>query len=354
MGSVSAATPHETGVRDTRGKPSIFSSGVTTTLPRYRECKPVDSILFTGNSATALVTCQCLSSQYRIQAVLRLASILIATLALAALDTPGLSLYRARRFPEAEREFRATLMKQPRNPEVRLLLARTLIELNRIPEALAALEQVLANGPSPDTEMESGRILRRLAEQRFKDLSRSAAGQPALSEIAGRRMEREGNFVGALTQYRDAQKQEPDRPGLRYLVGSVLWKMRDFEAAETSLRAELQHTPEHGMANFRLGQVLMATHREAASISYLERAVEALQDRLEVRRELGKAYRKTGRPTDARAAWEAVAKARPNDDQIHFLLAGLYRELGETVLAQREFSLHRKVLEQRGSPAELR
>ena len=286
--------------------------------------------------------------------MLSLTGILIATLALAALDSPGLTLYRARRFSEAERELRASLTKQPRNPELRLLLARTLIELNRIPEALAALDHVLANGPSPDTEMEAGRILRRLAERRFKDLSRSAAGQPAVSEIAGRRLEREGNFAGALAQYRDAQQREPDRTGLRYLIGGVLWKMRDFEAAETNLRAELQLTPEHGMANFRLGQVLIATNREAASIAYLERAAEALRDRVEVRRELGKAYRKTGRPSDARTAWEAVAKASPNDDQVHFLLAGLYRELGEAVRAQREFSLHRKLLEQRGNRAERR
>ena len=280
--------------------------------------------------------------------------ILIAVLALAALDSPGVELYRARRFPDAERELRASLTKQPRNPELRLMLARTLIELNRLREALAELDQVLSNSPSPDTEMEAGRILRRLAERRFRDLSRSDAGQSAVSEIAGRRWEREGNFAEALARYRDAQQREPDRPGLRYLIGGVLWKMHDFEAAETNLRAELQHTPEHGMANFRLGQVLIATNREAASIAYLERAVEALRDRVEVRRELGKAYRKTGRAADARAAWEAVAKARPNDDQVHFLLAGLYRELGETVLAQREFSLHRKLLEQRGNRAERR
>ncbi len=283
-----------------------------------------------------------------------LAGILIVTLAALALDSPGAGLYRARKFPEAERELRASLKKQPRNPGLRLLLTRTLIELNRIPEALAELDQLLETRPSPDTEMEAGRLLRRLAERRFRDLNHSDAGQAAVSEIAGRRLEREGNFAAALTRYRDAQQREPDQPGLRYSIGSVLWKMRDFEAAEKNLRAELERMPEHGMANFRLGQVLIATSREAESVAYLERAVAAMPDRVEVRRELGKAYRKAGRPADAQAAWEAVAKALPNDDQVHFLLGGLYRELGEAVLAQRELSLHRQILERRRSLAERR
>ncbi|HUS04696.1 MAG TPA: tetratricopeptide repeat protein [Bryobacteraceae bacterium] len=281
-----------------------------------------------------------------------LAAILLAALAALALDSPGVALYRARKFPEAERELRASLQKQPRNPELRLLLARTLIQLNRIDQALAELDYLVGHGASPNTEMEAGRLLRILAEKRFRDLGRSDAGQAAVSEIAGRRLEHDGNFAAALARYQDARQREPDRPGLSYSMGSVLWKMRDYEGAEKNLRAELEHTPDHGMANFRLGQVLLATSREGESVTCFERAAAAMPDRTEVRRELGKAYRKAGRPADAQAAWEAVAKAHPTDDQVHFLLGGLYRELGKAALAQREFGLHRQLLEQRRNRAE--
>lgn len=276
-----------------------------------------------------------------------LAGILILALAAVAPDSAGVGFYRERKFPEAERELRASLKKQPRNPELHLWLARTLVELNRIPEALAQLDGLLSAGPSPDTEMEAGRLLRRLAEMRFRDLSRTDTGQAALSEIAGRRLERGGDFAAALERYRDALQREPERPGLHYSIGGVLWKMRDFDAAEKNLRAELERTPRHGMANYRLGQVLVASSREADSIPYLERAVSAMPDVPEVSRELGKAYRKTGRLKDAQAAWEAVARKRPNDDQIHFLLGGLYREIGESVRSAEELKLHRQLLEQR-------
>lgn len=294
-------------------------------------------------------------------AVIRLAG-LVSTLFLfvaAAASSSALSLFQARKFAEAEQAYRLALRHQPRNAELRLGLARTLIELDRISEALQIVETTLAALPSslsttPAVEMEVGRLLRQLAEKRFRDLGLIDEGQAAVSEIAGKRLEREGNFTTALARYRDVQQLEPNRAGIQYLIGSVLWKLRDFESAEKHLRAELANTPGHGMANFRLGQIMIATSFEIESVPYLERALAALPGRLEVRRELGKAYRKAGSLAAARSVWEQVAKARPEDDQVHFLLGGLYRELGEAALSQREFSLHRQLLEQRRSRSERR
>ena len=295
------------------------------------------------------------------KSVIRLAG-LLCTLFLfvaTAADTPALAHFQARNFREAEQAYRLAIRRQPRNPELHLGLARTLVELNRIPEALQILETTLATtpsglGPSPATEMEAGRLLRRLADKRFRDLDLSGQGQAAINEIAGKRLEREGNFTAALAQYREAQQREPNRAGIQYLIGGALWKLRDFEAAEKHLRAELANTPGHGMANFRLGQIMIANSLESESVPYLERALAALPARLEVRRELGKAYRKTGNLAGARSVWEQVAKARPQDDQVHFLLGGLYREMGEAELSQKEFNLHRQLLEQRRSRSERR
>jgi len=72
------------------------------------------------------------------------------------------------------------------------------------------------------------------------------------------------------------------------------------------------------------------------------------------RRELGKAYRKIGRLQEARREWEAVVKARPEDDQAHYLLGNLYRELGEAALARQELEKHREILERRRLLAEKR
>jgi lipopolysaccharide biosynthesis regulator YciM len=61
-----------------------------------------------------------------------------------------------------------------------------------------------------------------------------------------------------------------------------------------------------------------------------------------------------GRIDDARRVWEAVALERPSDDQVHFLLGGLYRETGDLESSQRELNLHRKLLEDRRRLSERR
>ncbi|MEO5951680.1 MAG: tetratricopeptide repeat protein [Chloroflexia bacterium] len=258
-----------------------------------------------------------------------------------AQEHPAIKLFNDRQFPQAEKALRVAIKQRPQEQQLKLYLAKAMIEQHHTADALRELETLLAQRPSAETEFEVGKLMRQLAEARFHDLSQSDAGQAAVQEIAGRRLEREGNFEAALARYREAASLEPSRPGLNYEIGSALWKMRDYEPAEKQLRAELVRTPQHGMANFRLGQLMLATNREAEAVSPLEQALTALPNRLEVRRELGKAYRRAGQLNQARSAWESVATARPNDDQVHFLLGGLYRELGESALAEKAFARHR-------------
>lgn len=237
----------------------------------------------------------------------------------------------------------------------RLSQARALIEAGRVVEALAAIDRALSASPGPETQFEAGKLLRELAERRLAGLQRVAPGSAPVHELAGRRLELQGKRDDALREYRAALALEPLRPGLRYKAGQILWTRRDLDGAEAELRGELQSNPGHGMANLRLGQVLAARGgKEAQALEYLGRAIGAMPSSIEARREAGKLYRKLGRHTDARREWELVAKVRPRDDQVHFLLANLYRDLGDSAASKREFETHRAILESRRALAEKR
>ncbi|MFN3323829.1 MAG: tetratricopeptide repeat protein [Bryobacteraceae bacterium] len=266
----------------------------------------------------------------------------------------GIEMYRQRQFDAAEKELRRVLAQRPDDAQTRLYLARTLIEQQRIPEALAELELALEGEPQPETRFQAGRLMRDLAERRFADLERVAPDSAPLRELAGSRFEMKGQFAEALDRYQAAAALEPRRPGLQFLIGNVLWKMRELPASEKHLRAELAGTPHHALANMRLGQVLIARNEEELAIPYLEKAAKAMSDSIEVRRELGKAYRKVGRTDEARREWEAVAAAKPEDDQIHYLLGNLYREVDDRELAKRALERHRAILERRRALAEKR
>ena len=259
----------------------------------------------------------------------------------------GVKLYQQRQFAAAESELRRILAIQPGDAHSRLYLARTLVELGRIPEALAEIDRALAGQTDPEIQFQAGSIVRDLAEQRFADLDRLAPDSAAVRELAARHFEQQGNLPEALREYRAAIAKEHGRPGLHYEAGNILWRMRQLDAATEELRAELARSPHHGMANLRLGQVFLAGNQAAQAVSFLEQAVDAMPESTDARRELGKAYRNLGRAADARKQWEAVAKARPDDDQVHYLLGNLYRQLGEGDLARQELNRHREILERR-------
>jgi tetratricopeptide (TPR) repeat protein len=239
------------------------------------------------------------------------------------------------------------LARDPKNWNARLYLARTMIELNRVPEALVEIERALAGPAVPELRFQAGRILRELAERRFDQLEAAAPDSAPVRELAGARYERSGDLAEALKQYRAAAELDPKRLGVHYRIGNVLWRMRELDPALAELQKELATNPHHGMANLRLGQLLLARDQEEEALPFLERALAAMPDSAEARREAGKVYKKAGRVSDARREWEAVAKARPDDDQVHYLLGNLYREIGEAALSKQELEAHRKILERR-------
>jgi len=266
--------------------------------------------------------------------------------------TRGIALYNSERFEAAEEAFRRALAQNPKDDSARIHLARTLISLHRVPEALAEIERTLAGQRDPDIQFQAGRILRALAESRFAALKRAGPNSAALHEIAGRQLELKGDLAGALNEYRSAAALEPRRPGVHYLIGNVLWRMRELDRGAAALESELSLNPHHAMANLRLGQILVARNDDGAALRLLERAVSAMPESTDGRRELGKAYRKLGRLAEARREWEMVANARPEDDQVHYLLGNLYREEGDDARAQEELAKHRKILERRRTIAE--
>jgi tetratricopeptide (TPR) repeat protein len=274
--------------------------------------------------------------------------------ALAAANdlTSGIKLYMDRQFRPAERVFRAALARNKNDSRAHLYLIRSLIGLGRNAEGLVELDRLLGTAKDPEVRFQAGKILRSLAEQRFTELERVAPNSAAVKELLGARFERTGDLEQALKHYREAAALDPKRPGVHYRAGNIQWRMRDLDGASAELRAELASNPHHGLANLRLGQILLAGDEHLQAIPHLERAVTAMSGSTEARKELGKAYKKADRTEDARRQWEIVARAKPDDDQVHYLLGNLLRESGESALAAKELELHRIILKRRRALSE--
>lgn len=265
----------------------------------------------------------------------------------------GQAAFWKRDFPLAIEQLTLASKADPSSSKAHLLLARALIEVGRIPEAIGRLQAAAKNESDPEARFRVGEILQQLALERQAELRRVAPDSPELDELAGRQFELQGRLNDALQRYRSAAKKDAQRSGIHFLIGNLLWRQRNLAEAEAELRNELQRNPHHGMANLRLGQVLIGADRAQDALAALEQAVAAMPTSAVAHRELGKAYRKLDRPQDALREWKAAAAANPNDDQVHFLLGSLYKQIGDSQSSANEMKLHRDILMRR-NPASRR
>src|SRR5260370_17747650 len=109
----------------------------------------------------------------------------------------GVKLYQQHQFAAAESELRRILATQPGDALSRLYLARTLIELGRVPEALAEINRALTGQTDPEIQFQAGNIVPDLAGQRFAVLDRLPPDSAAGRELPARHFEQQGNLPEA-------------------------------------------------------------------------------------------------------------------------------------------------------------
>jgi tetratricopeptide (TPR) repeat protein len=230
--------------------------------------------------------------------------------------------------------------------------ARTLLEENRISEALREVETVLKSRPQdPELQFEVGEFLQDLASSRSAMLERLAPDSEEVHELLGQSWEAQGKLSDAVREYRAALKLAPHSLGLHFRIGNVLWKTRDFEAAQPELEAELEANPNHSLANLRLGEILLAKGENEHAVTPLRRATQGDPALLEAHRQLGKALRLTGDNGGALKELRLVAARRPDDDSIHAQLAAVYKSMGDPAHAAAEMKIHSKILEKKRAAA---
>ena len=260
----------------------------------------------------------------------------------------GIQLYRMRTLPQAVATLRRALQAHPASLEARIYLARALVQEDRVPEALREVRILLERFPAdPEAEFQAGRLLQELAGSRFARLQRLAPDSSETHELLGKYYEAQGRPQEALTEYRLALERNPEGRGLHFFTGNVYWKLRKFDDALRELQSELALNPSHTLANHRVGNIYVSRREAREAIPYLQRALAGDSSFLEAHRDLGRAFRLLERWEEALREFQYVAERRPEDDTIHFQLAGVYKASGDAKRATAELEIHERVSRKR-------
>jgi tetratricopeptide (TPR) repeat protein len=265
----------------------------------------------------------------------------------------GLALFKAGDLKPAILEFEPLLKTKPGDQQLTTLIGLAHYGLGEYKEAVPYLRDAAAN----DKQSLSLRLA--LAHsclwtkqiQCVQDTSHEIlALNPDSAEadmLVGEALDEMKDNAGALAQFRAAAKANPKTPNVHFGLGYLLWSQKKYPEAVEQFKAELANDPQHIQSMLYLADTYIQLNQVEDARPLLEKVEKANPAISLAHLDLGIVYTEADSKEDALRELIIAAKSNPDDVNVHWRLARLYRAMGKKDLAKVEFdkasSLNQKV-----------
>lgn len=161
--------------------------------------------------------------------------------------------------------------------------------------------------------------------------------------LLGEALDADGREKEATDEFRAAVKSDPKAPEAHFGLGYLLFKQRQNAEAESEFKAELENQPDHALSLAYLGDLMLHGGRAEQALEMLKKA-ESIDPQLHlVHQDLGVYYQDAKQPGLALKEFQEAVRTAPDNYDAHYRLARLYRQLGRTADADREFAIVQKL-----------
>jgi len=262
----------------------------------------------------------------------------------------GLALYAQSRFSEADTAFANALKQDPRDEESTQMRGLTLFRLGRPAEAIPLLE--LAHNWTSQTKVDPSYVLALCyIDTRNYDRARQAFatqyGFPpdsASAYLLAARMLLRREYLPVAQQFaRKAIELEPQLPLAHALLGEVALAGEHLEEAIAEFEKERARNPLDGGIYDRLGDAYTRAGNYVKAQQSLQQAILLEPNSTGPYIQLGKVLLKRQDPASAMMYLEHAEQMDPGNYITHSLLGQVYRSLGRTEDASREFQTSQKI-----------
>jgi tetratricopeptide (TPR) repeat protein len=179
---------------------------------------------------------------------------------------------------------------------------------------------------------------------RFEELEPNSAKSHILLGDLYRQRER---FDDAQNQYERALRIAPDDPAALLGLASAYLANNELDKAIEAERLALAHNPDDPELNLVMAEAMVAQHNYAGAGPFLDKSLHAkLQMLPHVHALMGEVYAGTGRTQDAIDQFR-MGLSSDEDGSIHYQLARLYRQIGDSKSASEALEQMRIIKEQR-------
>lgn len=229
----------------------------------------------------------------------------------------------ARQYGKALEVARQASAANPKDKDLKLLLASALLDVGKGEEALALAKSQLVNKPEEDrrTLMALGQMyvrLRRWREaseqfERAAALSKKKEDRPYMIFLQGELAERQKHYEQAEKFFRQALDLDPRSAMIMNYLGYMLAdKGAKLDEALTLIRKAVEIDPMNGAYLDSLGWAYFKLGRYEQAEDSLRRALDRDKFDATIHEHMGDLYEKTGRTRLAVTQWEMALKAMSN------------------------------------------
>jgi tetratricopeptide (TPR) repeat protein len=254
----------------------------------------------------------------------------------------GMSYFQLGKPDKAEPMLDKALRANPKDDQVEMVLVKVLINTQRLPEAVAHLNNYLERNPkSQDAWYLLGKTYLQMSEDALKKINEIDPDSVVAHEITGEIDESMHNYDLALVEYKKAIDKAPNAPGTHMHMGDAFWNMGKWQSAQEEFRAELANDPNNCIARWKLANaILEANDSSEDAYAELNRVIDRCPTLMQARVDRARALIRMGRHSEALPDLLMADKESPREPTIHFLLAAVYRAQGKSAEAQAEMKTY--------------
>jgi len=282
----------------------------------------------------------------------------------------GLALFKGGNLKEAIQEFSLRLKKQPGDQKLTTLIGMAHYGLAQYSEAVPYLKEAAARD-TQSLNLQLALAHSCLWSRQFQCVldayHQILTLNPDSAEadmLAGEALDEMKDNEGSVKMFRAAVKADPKEPNVHFALGYLLWTQKKYPEAMSEFHAELANDPEHVQATLYLADTLVQLSQMDAARPLLEKVVAANPALALGHLDLGIVLSSAGHNEDALRQYLAAASITPNDVNVHWRLAQLYRSMGKREEAKVEFDkastltkaadeeLYKKIANGRAKPPE--
>ena len=255
----------------------------------------------------------------------------------------GLALFKGAQLKESIVEFTPLLKLQPDNQQLNTLIGLAHYGLAQYADAIPYLKVAVAH--------DSQSLPLRLAlahsclwtkqtpcvMDTYREILALNPDSAEADMVAGEALDEMKDNEGSTKMFRAAVKADPNFPNANFGLGYLLWTQKKYPEAEKEFRAELANHPDHLQAKLYLADTEVQMNEIAQAGPLLEKVIKLDPTIGLAHLDLGIVYSEAGRNEDALRQLSQAATIIPDDVNVHWRLAQLFRTLGKREEAKAEF-----------------